>query len=89
MQRCVFHMVIWITIVKPIVWTLAFVPAYGLRAAGDVKIFYDHVVSGHVAVPILSVRDTDPISGIWTDGRLGRYVCRLDGACSNIYMEIP
>ena len=32
-----FHMVIWITIVKPIVWTLAFVPAYGLRAAGDVK----------------------------------------------------
>ena len=28
---------IWITIVKPIVWTLAFVPAYGLRAAGDVK----------------------------------------------------
>ena len=32
-----FHMVIWITIVKPIVWTLAFIPAYGLRAAGDVK----------------------------------------------------
>ena len=32
-----FYMVIWITIVKPIVWTLAFVPAYGLRAAGDVK----------------------------------------------------
>jgi hypothetical protein len=37
----------------------------------------------------LSVRDTDPISGIWTDGRLDRYVCRLDSACSNIYMEIP
>ena len=32
-----FHMMIWITIVKPIVWTLAFIPAYGLRAAGDVK----------------------------------------------------
>ena len=32
-----FHMVTWITLVKPIVWTLAFVPAYGLRAAGDVK----------------------------------------------------
>lgn len=26
-----------ITIVKPIVWTLAFIPAYGMRAAGDVK----------------------------------------------------
>jgi len=32
-----FHMLTWITLVKPIVWTLAFVPAYGLRAAGDVK----------------------------------------------------
>lgn len=32
-----WHMVMWITIVKPIMWVLAFVPAYGLRAAGDVK----------------------------------------------------
>ena len=32
-----FHMVMWITIVKPVVWTMAFVPGYGLRAAGDVK----------------------------------------------------
>ena len=32
-----FHMVAWITIVKPIVWVMGFVPAYGLRAAGDVK----------------------------------------------------
>lgn len=32
-----FHMVSWITIVKPIVWVMGFVPAYGLRAAGDVK----------------------------------------------------
>ena len=38
----------------------------GIRTScgGRRKIFYDHVVSGHVAVPILSVRDTDPISGI-------------------------
>lgn len=35
--RICFNMVSWITIVKPIVWTLAFVPAYGIRAAGDVK----------------------------------------------------
>ena len=27
----------WITIVKPLVWTAAFIPGYGLRAAGDVK----------------------------------------------------
>lgn len=32
-----FYMVTWITIVKPLVWVPSFVPAYGLRAAGDVK----------------------------------------------------
>lgn len=32
-----FHMVMWITIVKPFVWIMAFIPGYGLRAAGDVK----------------------------------------------------
>ena len=35
--RMCFHMISWITVVKPVVWTLAFIPAYGLRAAGDVK----------------------------------------------------
>lgn len=32
-----FDMMIWITLVKPLVWVLSFVPAYGMRAAGDVK----------------------------------------------------
>lgn len=32
-----FYMMGWITLVKPIVWVMAFIPAYGLRAAGDVK----------------------------------------------------
>lgn len=35
-DMCFFMMSV-ITIVKPIVWVLAFIPAYGLRAAGDVK----------------------------------------------------
>lgn len=35
--RMCIYMVTWITIVKPIVWSLAFIPAYGMRAAGDVK----------------------------------------------------
>lgn len=35
-KMCIF-MVTCITIVKPIVWVRAFIPAYGLRAAGDVK----------------------------------------------------
>ncbi len=32
-----FYMISWITVVKPVVWTTSFIPAYGLRAAGDVK----------------------------------------------------
>lgn len=32
-----FEMVTFITIVKPISWALSFIPAYGMRAAGDVK----------------------------------------------------
>ena len=31
------HMMGWITLVKPIFWVLSFIPAYGMRAAGDVK----------------------------------------------------
>lgn len=31
------YMVGWITVVKPVSWTLSFIPAYGMRAAGDVK----------------------------------------------------
>ena len=30
-------MVAFITITKPISWVLSFIPAYGMRAAGDVK----------------------------------------------------
>ena len=35
-KLCIF-MVTCITIVKPLIWAMAFIPAYGLRAAGDVK----------------------------------------------------
>ncbi len=31
------YMMGWITIYKPIAWILSFIPAYGMRAAGDVK----------------------------------------------------
>ena len=36
MQMC-YEMLMAITIVKPILWPISFIPAYGLRAAGDVK----------------------------------------------------
>ena len=32
-----YHMMCWISVVKPIVWTLSFIPAYGMRASGDVR----------------------------------------------------
>lgn len=35
--RMCFNMIIFITITKPISWALSFIPAYGMRAAGDVK----------------------------------------------------
>lgn len=36
LQMC-FEMLLAITIVKPLLWPVSFIPAYGLRAAGDVK----------------------------------------------------
>ena len=35
--RMCFEMVVAITIFKPLLWVLSFTPAYGMRAAGDVK----------------------------------------------------
>ena len=35
--RLCLQMIGWITVVKPIAWVLAFIPGYGMRAAGDVK----------------------------------------------------
>ncbi|MFQ8688631.1 MAG: MATE family efflux transporter, partial [Blautia sp.] len=35
-RLCIF-MVTCITVVKPLVWVMSFIPAYGFRAAGDVK----------------------------------------------------
>lgn len=36
-SKICMNMMLWITIVKPFIWALAFIPAYGIRAAGDVK----------------------------------------------------
>ena len=35
--RMCFEMTLFITITKPVSWVLSFIPAYGMRAAGDVK----------------------------------------------------
>jgi putative MATE family efflux protein len=36
-KRLCFEMITAITIAKPLVWVASFIPAYGMRAAGDVK----------------------------------------------------
>ena len=41
--RLCIHMMGWITLIKPFVWVFSFIPAYGMRAAGDVK--YSMLVS--------------------------------------------
>ena len=47
MEREAAEMAVWLTyiicLVKPLIWTPAFIPAYGLRAAGDVR--YSMIVS--------------------------------------------
>ena len=42
-MRLFLGLLTFITLVKPIIWVPSFIPAYGLRAAGDVK--YTMVVS--------------------------------------------
>ena len=77
-------MMFWITIVKPIVWMFAFIPAYGMRAAGDVKFSLHY----YVDLPLLPVRLSDP--GMWhgTDGCLDRNVHRLDGTCDRVWSAV-
>lgn len=36
-SRICKDMVLYITLIKPVVWTFSFIPAYGIRAAGDIK----------------------------------------------------
>lgn len=65
-----FQMTLAITIVKPLVWTLSFIPAYGMRAAGDVR--FSMIVSTctmwfcRVALSIFLMRTTNvgPM-GVW------------------------
>lgn len=65
-----FQMLIAITIVKPLVWVLSFIPSYGMRAAGDVR-FSMLAASGtmwfcRVALAVLCMRflHVGPM-GVW------------------------
>lgn len=69
-MRICSRMLLAITLVKPLVWTLSFIPAYGLRAAGDVR--FSMIISTctmwfcRVALAIFLMRTTNvgPM-GVW------------------------
>ena len=83
-SMCIFMMAC-ITIVKPIVWTLSFIPAYGFRAAGDVK--FTMIVSCismwvfRVSLCIFLCRQL----GFWPYRRVDWDVYRLDRQRNYIY----
>lgn len=64
------YMVRWICVVKPVVWVLSFIPAYGMRAAGDVR--FSMIVSSItmwtcrvlIATLLIRVFDFGPIA-VW------------------------
>ena len=74
------HMTMWITIVKPLVWIMAFIPGY--------EIFNAHILHDDVAVPFLPQRIYDPGSWCRSDGRVDRNVFRLDTPWDYFFVEI-
>ena len=80
------HMTMWITIVKPLVWIMAFIPGYGMRAAGDVK--FSMLTSCttmwlcRFCLSVFMIR----IVGV---GAMGRNVFRLDTPWDYFFVEIP
>ena len=59
--RQVIFMMNWITLIKPLVWVLAFVPGYGLRAAG-----HDPLDNHHVGLPRGSRHLPHPVRRFWS-----------------------
>ena len=87
-EMCI-HMITWITIIKPVVWTMAFVPGYGLRAAGDVKFSMITSCCTMWALQVLSLCFPDPCLGLRAYGCLDRNVCRLDCSWDHFYLAFP
>ena len=83
------HMTMWITIVKPLVWIMAFIPGYGMRAAGDVKFSMLTSCTTMWLCRFLPQRIYDPDSWCWSDGRVDRNVFRLDTPWDYFFVEIP
>lgn len=81
------QMMIFITIVKPLCWVMAFV---GIRHAGcrRCKILHDHVLLYDVAVPCESLHLSVPRMGIRPDCGLDRHGGRLEPAVHSLYHPV-
>lgn len=83
------YMMGWITVVKPIVWTLSFVPGYGLRAAGDVRFSMLYSVSTMfgcrvlLAVVLIRFFGFGPIA-VWI-GMFGDWTLRAIGFTTRFF----
>ena len=86
-KMCLFMMG-WI-VVKPIVWVLAFIPGYGMRAAGDVKF---SMILSCISMWVFRVSlcvFLCSVMGFWTDRCMDRNVYGLDGAGDRVYVPFP
>ncbi len=82
------QMMIFITIAKPFCWVMAFVPGYGMRAAGDVKF---SMITSCCTMWLCRVRSLYlpvPRMGIRPDCGLDRYGGRLEPAVHSLYNPV-
>lgn len=74
------YMIGWITVVKPLVWTLSFIPAYGMAGRRGRAFFYGNIHCDHVAFPGDIVYRFMSLFRFWPDGCLDWNVHGLDRA---------
>ena len=82
------QMMIFITIVKPLCWVMAFVPGYGMRAAGDVKF---SMITSCCTMWLCRVSLCIYLCRVWgfgTDRRLDRHGGRLEPAVHSLYHPV-
>ena len=84
-----FHMVMWITIMKPLVSDHGICSGVWAPCGRRCEIFHDHILLYDVGMQILPLCISDQSHGLRTDGSLDRNVCRLDCPQYYFYLEIP
>ena len=86
-KMCIY-MVTWITVVKPVVWVMSFIPAYGFRAAGDVKFTMIVSVVSMWVCRVTFVIILARVFGMGSYGSVDRYVYGLDREVHYLYGKV-